>query len=321
LSAAPTSLIMALAFKRSVAEAEAQVVSANDSIKGWYSPPVFPALVMDYESAKAVQGTSKQNANSEEGPKSITILNWVKDYASRFHSIWGDIQYKDKEYALPIALKHIDKVVVHFDDKSPSGKYNTYSTKIEGKDIHITVHFDFDNYPQQLDLTEPDQVVWAHLEKVAHISFEMRKAKLQNYEYSSLKSAVDKVKEVSGKAVPITVDWDGIFKIEGETEWYSEKPKAPNNFLALYFLDEMSSGGFYGVQWSVDALVKDELGKEAFKETFDSIVVHVASGAANSHTATKDGKVLHYNFKVDFSSFWNNSTDYSALAKQMEALL
>jgi len=313
---------VALAFKRAVAEAEAEVTTANESIKGWYNPPVIPALIMDYESAKAVQGNSNQNPNSVEGPKSISIVNWVKDYASRFHSVWGDIQYKDDKNALPIALKHIDKVIVHFDDKSPSGKYNTYSTRIEGKDVHITVHFDFDNYPQQLDLTEVDKVVWAHLEKVANISFNMKKGKLLTYEYSALKTAVDKVKEVSGKDVPITIDFDAIEKLEGATEWYQDKPTAPHNFLALYFLDEITSGGLYGVQWSVDALCKDDMGKEAFRDSFDSIVVKVAGGSGTAnHTVTKNGKAITFNFVVDFSSYWNNSTDYSALAKQIEAIL
>lgn len=54
-------------------------------------------------------------------------------------SVWGDIQYKDKNYALPILLKHLDKVVLHVDDKSPKDHYNSYATEWKGKDLHITV--------------------------------------------------------------------------------------------------------------------------------------------------------------------------------------
>jgi len=310
---------MALAFKRSTAEADAAIVSSNNSIKEWYNPPSNPALIADWESAKAVQGVSKQNPNSEEGPKNITIVNWMRDNASYFHSVWGDIKYKG-DFALTVALKHIDKVVVHFDDKSPSGKYNTYTTEIKGKDVHVVVHFDFDNYPQQLTLDTIDETVWSHLETVANISFHQKKNHILTYESSNLKGCKDKIKEVIGRELPVDVDWDPIEKITGRTEQYSNKPPVPNNYLALYFLDEQTASGFYGAQWSVDALCKDDLGKSAFNDTFDKVVLHVASGSGG-HTVTKNGKELHFNFVVNFADFNNQSTDYSDLAKKIEASL
>ena len=70
---------MALAFKRAQAEAEKAIEGTNKSIAEWYKGPVNPAVIIDYDSAKAVEGISKQNPNSAEGPKSITIVNWVKE--------------------------------------------------------------------------------------------------------------------------------------------------------------------------------------------------------------------------------------------------
>lgn len=91
---------MALAFKRTVAEAEKAVESANKTIKDTYKTSVEPALVVDFEGIKAVEGVSTQNSNKAELPKNITLCNWIKEYASRFSAVWGDIQYKDKKYAL-----------------------------------------------------------------------------------------------------------------------------------------------------------------------------------------------------------------------------
>ena len=74
-----TVCTMALAFKRAIAEAEKAIEGANKSITEWYKPPITPALIIDYDSAKAVEGVSTQNPNKAELPKSITIVNWVKD--------------------------------------------------------------------------------------------------------------------------------------------------------------------------------------------------------------------------------------------------
>jgi len=318
---------MALAFKRAVAEAQKAVDSANESIKGWYSPPVNPALIVDFEGIKAVAGESTQNSNSENLPKNITCVNWVKDNASYFHSVWGDIQYKDKERALPIAIKHLDKVVVHVDDKSPAGAYNTYDVEFKGKDLHITVHLDFTNYPQQLSLTDDkshiDRRVIKHLDTVCNFTYELRKATAIGYESSQLNTYQKYMDEKLKKKFPIVVNWDSVLALAGESQEYSNYPPVPNNARGVYFLED--GRGFYNVYYAIETLVADELGLSAFLDTFDKVEVALSSGSTDTysgpHTITKDGKTLKINYKLNLEDLTNARADYSAMAKQIEALL
>lgn len=48
---------------------------------------------------------------------------------------------KDDSIAIPLMHKHIEKVVMHLDDKSNGKKYNSYSAEMKGKELHVTVHF------------------------------------------------------------------------------------------------------------------------------------------------------------------------------------
>ena len=98
----------------------------------------------------------------------------------------------------------------------------------------------------------------------------------------------------------------------------------PNNYLALMFLDD--GKGLNSLTYGVAELCKDKMGKEAFAETFDSIVVHVDGSStaprAGPHEIKKDGKTVHYHFKVNFNvgaSSWQSSS--SEIGKQLESLL
>jgi hypothetical protein len=292
----------------------------------------MPALVVDYDGIKAVEGVSDKNPNSVELPKNITLVNWVKDNAGHLHAVWGDVQYKDKTYALPILNQHLEKVVLHVDDKSPAGKYNTYSVEWKGKDCHITVHIDFTNYPQQVSLTDSgrdetltsvDQAVWNHLDDVANISFELRKTNSIKYEYSQYNTHKKYLKDKLKKEFPIEVDWDSVFKIEGKSHEYSNKPPVPNRARVVTFLED--GRGFYYVYYAIETLVKDDMGMQAFLETFDKVLVAVAPGSTETrsgpHSVTKEGKTLKFTFKLNVNDLNNVSADYGELAKQIEALL
>jgi len=316
---------MALAFKRAVAEAQAEIDSANASIKGWYSPPSDPALIINWEDMKKVEGNSTQNANSEEKPKSLTCVNWVKDNAGGFHSVWGNIQYKDDKHALPIALKYLDKVIISVDDKSPAGAYNTYSCEFRGKDLHITVHLDFTQYPQAFNLGDEkfniDWFVWGHLNDVGHIAYELKKTSLTSGS-SNLQTYQNYLAEkITKKKVPMEIDWESCFKCQGKSLEYENKPLVPNNYRAANYIDEKAC---YNVYYAIETLVKDDLGMDAFLDTFDKVVISVGTSTEESsgpHAITKDGKTLKFQFKLNFENLQNASADYSEMAKQVEALL
>jgi len=320
---------MALAFKRAVTEAEKAIESVNVSIKDWYKPPVMPAVVVDWDGIKTVEGVSTQNPNSVEGPKNITLVNWVKDNASYFHSVWGDIQYKDKQYALPILLRFLDRVVIHVDDKSPAGKYNSYSVEWKGKELHIVVHIDFTNYPQQLSLTDDKagvnviQAMWDHLDTVGNISYELRKTNMINYESSAYNTHKKYLNDKLKKEIPFEIDWDSVAKLEGKSEEYSERPHVPNRARGVTFLGD--GYGCYYVYYAIETLCKDDMGLEAFLETFNKVLVSLAPGSTEDrsgpHAVTKEGKTLHFVFQLNLNNIQNALADYSELAKKIEALL
>jgi len=214
------------------------------------------------------------------------------------------------------------------DDKSPAGKYNTYSVEWKGKELHITVHIDFTNYPQQLNLADEkgghvDQQVWDHLDNVANITYEVRKQNSINYGSSQYNTYKKYLKDKLKKDMPIDVDWDSCFKLEGKSEEYSNKPHVPNRARAVTFLED--GRGFYNVYYAIETLVKDQLGMEAFLDTFDKVYVTVEGGSTETrsgpHTVTKDGKTLKFTYKLNLNNMHNATADYSALAKQIEALL
>jgi len=323
---------MALAYKRAVSEAQTAVDAANKSIQGWYKPPVDPALIFDFEGMKAVEGVSKQNPNSVEGPKNITCVNWVKENCSNFHSVWGDVQYKDKKYALDILNKHLDKVVVHVDDKGVAGKYNSYNVEWKGKDLHITVHLDFTNYPQRLNLTDEkagaghiDWQVWDHLDEVGNITYEIRKATMIDYEHSPLNKYKKDLKEKVKKDIPLVVDWDSVFALTGKSCEYANKPDVPNRARGVNLLGD-DGKALYNTYWAIDALVKDAMGMEAFLETFDKVLVAIQPGvhadfSGDNVLVTKDGKTLKFAFKFATINLANARFDYSKMAKMIEAML
>lgn len=319
---------MALAFKRAVSEAEVAVEAANTSIKEWYKPRVHPALVFDYESIKAVPGTSDQNPNVPNEPRSIALCNWVKDQAANFHSIFGDVQYKNETYALPILIKHLDKVIVHMDDKSPAGKYNSYSIEWRGKELHITVHIDFTNNPQRLNLADEtngnvNAAVWAHLEQVGNISYEIKRQYSVNDPASQFNVHKQYLHDKLKKEFLMVVDWDAIEKLPGKSIDDPYKPAVPNCALAVRFLEDMR--GYYTVYYAVETLVNDDMGMSAFLDAFDKIIINVIGGSSENrsgpHNITKEGKTLKFTFKINFENVSGVSTDYSELAKQIEALL
>jgi hypothetical protein len=319
---------MALAFRRAVEEAQKAVTSTNATIKSSYKAAADQPFVVDFDGIKTVEGVSKQNPNSVEGPKNITLVNWVKDNASRFAGVWGDIQYKEKNHALPILLAQLDKVVLHVDDKSNGKKYNSYDARFEGKDLHIVVHIDFDNYPQQLSLGDEKNGVhviyflWDHLNEKANIAFTLARIQLESG--SDLTNAKKSIKDKTKKDVPIIIHYEEIEKLAGKAVEYANKPQVPVNYLGVNFLTV--GRGLGGAVNGVLGLCKDQMGVEAFSETFESIHIHVAGGSKESrsgpHEIKKVGKELHFHYNINFdSNLANASPDSAKFAKDIEALL
>jgi len=319
---------MALAFKRAVDECTKAVTQATGTIKSTYKATSETPLVIDFDGIKTIEGVSKQNPGNAEGPKNITCVNWVKDNLGHMNSIWADVQYKDPKNALAIMHAHIDKVVIHVDDKSNGKKYNSYDAKFEGKTFHITVHLDFDNAPQRFSMSDDKNGVhlfyalWDHLDAVANLSYQLEKAKFEaSGELTNAKKNIDaKVK----KDVKLVIHWEEIIALTGKAVEYGNKPPVPINYYAIKFFTEAR-----GLNTSVNAittLCKDQMSVEAFNETFNEVHLHVLANSkepkSGPYKVTKNGKELHFHYDVNFNvNLQNSFPDANKLAKEIEALL
>lgn len=239
--------------------------------------------------------------------RSIVLANWIHTTgnAQGFASIWGDVHSKDDKYALGICHQHLEKLVIHLDDKAPAGVTHTqYVPEFKGKELHIAIHMNLANCPQAFNADDKKgagnirQYVWDHLNDVGNIAFHCLRLKLENYEHSDLKSCAKYIAEKVGKAIPVIVHYDEIEKITGKSVWYTGKPEEPNRYIALLSLTEGYK--LTAIKEGVGKFVADALGKEAFLEAFTSIHVHVAMGSTSDkhgpHEAKKNGKELHCHF-------------------------
>lgn len=117
------------------------------------------------------------------------------------------------------------------------------------------------------------------------------------------------------------IDWESCRNCQGKSIEYSNKPPVPNNYRAANFIGEKA---VYNVYYAIETLVKDELGMDAFLDTFDKVLISVGVSTEDRggpHVISKDGKTLKFQFKLNFENIQNDGADYSELAKHIESLL
>lgn len=121
------------------------------------------------------------------------------------------------------------------------------------------------------------------------------------------------------------VDWDSVFALEGKAVEYSNHPEVPNRALGVNLLGD-GGKALYAVYYAIETLVKDQMGMEAFLETFDKVLLAIQPGvhadfSGDACIITKEGKTLKFAFKYATINLANIRLDYSKMAKQIEAML
>jgi len=99
----------------------------------------------------------------------------------------------------------------------------------------------------------------------------------------------------------------------------------PNRARAVNLLGDDGKGMYY-TYYAIEGLCKDEMGLEAFKETFDKVKVYILPGVLENYPEaqpkiTKEGKTLAFGFQYATSNAANARWDYGVMAKAIEALL
>lgn len=126
------------------------------------------------------------------------------------------------------------------------------------------------------------------------------------------------------KDIPLEIDWNSVLAVPGKAEETYQKPPVPNNARAIYMLGD--GGKVIQYTWfAVDKLCKDQMGLEAFIETFDKVVIACQPGIhddfKDATKLTKEGKTLKFAYKVATINVANISVEYNKLASQIEAML
>ena len=126
------------------------------------------------------------------------------------------------------------------------------------------------------------------------------------------------------KAYKIEVNWELIKAQTGEQKisGNSDAKNEPAPVVLAYLLGEGNRFTYF-FKDVLSRLLKDDMGKEAFEETFDKVMVNMKVGPKHACTLTKEGKTLNFNVDVQLDDFQNCDRALSAsdFAKQLESML
>ena len=95
----------------------------------------------------------------------------------------------------------------------------------------------------------------------------INKANSINDGYSEYNNYKKKLKEKLKKDIPFDVHWDFLFKLEGKSIQYSNKPPVPNRARAVGFL-EGDGRGFQYTYYAIETLMKESNGNGCFLGDF-----------------------------------------------------
>jgi len=321
---------MALAFKRACADAEKAMTGYYSHFKDYCGMDDDVPISFDWDSAKAVEGSSKHNSNNEELPKCVTMAKFFvsnPNYVTFMARGVGSKASAEKELAYALQKKHFNKIVVHFDEKSPKKGECTWDCEVKDGVLHATMHWNFDQYMGRPNYE--DVCVWLenYLDEKEALTFEIEKARMikdhesgSNYRYFN-SDGVKYVDETLGKDIPFEYNWDEIKATPGKTILYSNKPPVMNNYLLVYNLND--GRAMYVVRDVLGRLLADDMGKEAFGDAFNKIRIRTTAGPKHAVELSKDGKTLVFHFIVKMDDHQNSVRGVEAkeLAKKLETLL
>jgi len=324
---------MALAFRRAATAADEAFKSYQQQFIDYYG---FEAsnptpVSFDWESAKKIEGSTKFNSNDEELPKAVTIANQIAGSPNYVPGIVSNIAYKagdyHKELAFTLQRKHVRSIVIHFDDKGTVKGECNWTTEIKDGVLHATMHWDFSQYMGRPNYEQVCEQLIDYLDDKEALFFEIERAKFDadalkdSCWYSINTDGAAYVKATTGDKVKFSINWDEIKALTGRSIIYSNQPPKPNNFVVQYALNDGKL--MYYVHWALDHVLKDDMGKEAFCETFDHVRVSALPASAHSCAISKEGKTLHFKFGIKLDDHQNcgRALDYTAMGKQIEAML
>jgi len=321
---------MALAFKRACADAEKAMTGYYSHFKDYCGIDDAVPISFDWDSAKAVEGSSKHNSNNEELPKCVTMAKFFvsnPNYVTFMARGVGSKASAEKELAYALQKKHFNKIVVHFDEKSPKKGECTWDCEVKDGVLHVTMHWNFDQYMGKANWEQVSDWIENYLDDKEAWMFEVEKKRImddvesgKNYKYFA-SDGTKYLSETAGKKIPVTANWDAIKATQGKELQYSNKPPVSVNYLMAVFLND--GRGMYIVRNCCSYILADQMGKEAFADAFDSVRIDLTAAPAHKLTVKKEGKTLVFAMEVKMGDSGNYSRAVNAkeISKQIEGLL
>jgi len=314
---------MALAFKREQKTwEEGGRKDAMDRISAAVGKEI--PIEVDYDSIKGIAGESEWYSGKPEN-RNCLALRYLNEQGK-----WICLSIEDvakDEFGKEAVGENISKIWFNVTDKGPKGvdmrEMKCFDVSLDGKTLKITCNLDYTQYiGQSFPYSELAKFIVELLDPIYELSFKRMRKQLED---GKLKDQIERLKSSLGYDLPVEVDYDQIIKIPGKGEWYSGKWE-PRSVIALRYIEEQ---GLWGIVFAFEGVGGDDLGKEALKETFDKVVVHVMDDATKGadmrdfkwHKWEKKGKEGHLTHHLDFTGYVGQSFPYADLRKVIEGQL
>jgi len=280
---------------------------------------------VDYESCRTLPGTAIWYSDRPE-PKSVIGLRYIEEQG--LAGVVYALEAIGKDDLGKEALKEVvDKVVIVVTDKLPAKgdmrKIDNFGLTLENKVFTAVCNLDFTAYVgQSLPYDDMSKKLIRFMEPHFELQFKRQRKQFEDKKYKEMAKRLEGTLKYE---MPIEVDFESCRAIKGEAIWYSDKPE-PRAVIAVRYLEEQ---GLAGLVYALEAVGKDELGREALKETFTKIVVHVTGDAPPKsdlrkiqfHTLEKKGNEGHLTHNLDFTQYVGQSFPYSDLKPLIEKMM
>lgn len=321
---------MALAFKRACGEAEKAMAGYYSQFKDYCGMDDAVPIAFDWDSAKAVEGSSKFNTNNEELPKCVTMAKYFASNPNYVPGLARGVGTKagaEKQLAWGLQKKHFNKILVHFDEKSTKKGECTWACEVKDGVLHATMQWEFTQYMGRANWEHVSDWIENYLDEKEAWMFEVEKKRVLDDVESGKCSkyfgsdGTKYLTETLGKKVPVDINWDTIRATQGREIQYSNKPPVMVNYLMVVFLND--NRGMLIVRSCVSSILADQMGKEAFGDAFEKVRIDLTNAGAHKLTVKKEGKTLIFDMQVKMSDNQNFSraVNTKEIAKQIENLL
>jgi len=314
---------MALAYKREQKTWEeggrADAMSRISAVYGKEVP-----IDVDYESIKGIQGQSEWYSGKPENNNALALRymneqgKWI---CIAIETVGNDDLGKEA------LQEHVHKIWFNITDKGPKGsdmrEIKNFNVSIEQKTLKITCNLDFTQYiGQSFPYDDIAKLVTRALEPKCNLEFNRMKKQVED---GKLKDMVSRLESSLGYNFPMEIDWESARMLEGQAIWYQDKPE-PRGVIAGRYLEDQ---GLFGVMYVFESIGGDDLGKEALKESFSKVVLHVTDQAPKGsdmrsiefHKMEKKGKEIHITHNLDFTGTVGQTFPSDEMKKIVEAQL